>query len=389
MKIDKTLRTAVAGSAIALLAVSGSAWADSHEPTTTYKFSGYIKFDAMFSDYSSGSLASNSAGGQFYIPATIPTGTGSGDTVTNFQARESRINFQSSTTLPSGDKLSTFIEMDFFLSPGGDERVSNSYQPRLRHAFFKYNNWLFGQTWSTFQDVGALPENLDFVGPAESTTFERQSMIRYTSGAWEIAVENPETTLTVNDGAGRVLGRDGMPDLIARYTAKIGDGYIKAAGMVRQLQSERGATPEESDTGFGLSVSGKHPFANGGDLRWMATFGEGTGRYLGLNTANDAAITETGEIEAIEQFGAFVSYRHPWNDKWRSNFTYGFLQNDHNLAHVSGAVTKDVYSVHVNLLTSPVPKLTIGGEIMFAERKLENGDKGDMTRFLLSAKYAF
>ena len=33
--------------------------------------------------------------------------------------------------------------------------------------------------------------------------------------------------------------------------------------------------------------------------------------------------------------------------------------------------------------------MTVGGEIMYAERSLESGDDGDMTRFILSAKYAF
>ena len=52
-------------------------------------------------------------------------------------------------------------------------------------------------------------------------------------------------------------------------------------------------------------------------------------------------------------------------------------------------VTSDVYSVHANLLYSPVPKMTVGAEIMFAEREIESGDQGDMTRFLVSAKYVF
>jgi hypothetical protein len=33
--------------------------------------------------------------------------------------------------------------------------------------------------------------------------------------------------------------------------------------------------------------------------------------------------------------------------------------------------------------------MTFGGEILFAERTLESDDAGDMTRLLLSAKYAF
>jgi hypothetical protein len=33
--------------------------------------------------------------------------------------------------------------------------------------------------------------------------------------------------------------------------------------------------------------------------------------------------------------------------------------------------------------------MTIGGEILFAERTLESNETGDMTRVLVSAKYAF
>ena len=357
--------------------------------SSSYKFGGYVKMDAMFSDYSGGDLAPGSAGTQFYIPGTIPVGgTPSEGPDIDMQGRETRINFRSDHVLDSGDKVGTFIEMDFFLSPGGDERVSNSYNPRLRHAFIKYNNWLFGQTWSTFQDVGALAENLDFVGPAEGTTFIRQAMARYTSGNWEFAIENPETTITPFGGGTRIVSDDGsIPDFVARYTAKLDNGYIKAAGLVRQLDY-RTDTVDDNETAFGLSLSGKHMLGDD-DFRWMATYGSGTGRYLGLNTANGAVLDASGNLEAIEQWGGFVSFRHFWDPEWRSNLTLSYLSNDNDVALTGTGVTRDVYSVHANLLFQPVEKMTVGGEIMFAERELENGASGDMTRLLLSAKYAF
>ena len=375
-----------AASSILLLNSVTTVCADESAPSDNYGFGGYIKFDAMFSEYSDGQLTSDSHGSQFYIPAKIPIG-GAGDSATTFQARESRISFKSNHMLANAKKASTFIEVDFFLGPGGDERVSNSYEPRLRHAFFTYDKWLFGQTWSTFQDIGALPDNLDFIGPAESTVFVRQAQIRYTSGPFEFAAENPETTLTPYGESGRIIGRDGMPDFVARYTARIGEGYIKAAGMVRELKSATLA-PDESEFGYGLSISGKHPVGDD-DVRWMATYGSGTGRYLGLNTANGASLDSNGSLEAIDQFGAFVSYRHMWNDKYWSNITYGFLQNDHNLTLTSTDVTKDVTSVHLNLQYAPVPEMMIGAEILFAKRNLESGASGDMARFILSAKYVF
>lgn len=356
---------------------------------SSYNFGGYVKLDAMFSDFSSGDLAPGSLGTQFYVPGTIPVGGTSGEGPDLLmQARETRINFASNHVLENGSKLATFIEMDFFLGSGGNERVSNSYNPRLRHAFLKYNNWLVGQTWSTFQDVGALSENLDFIGPAEGTTFVRQAQIRYTSGAWEFAIENPETTITPFGGGARIVTDDGsLPDLIARYTAKLDRGYIKAAALLRQLDYESGAV-DDSETAFGLSLSGKHMFGED-DVRWMFTAGSGTGRYLGLNTSNGAVLDASGNLNAIDQWGGFVSFRHFWDAQWRSNFTLSYLSNDNDLALTGTAVTKDVYSVHANLLYQPVEKMTVGGELMFADRTLESNLSGDMTRLLLSAKYAF
>ncbi|MBT8066064.1 MAG: porin [Gammaproteobacteria bacterium] len=356
---------------------------------SSYKFGGYIKFDGMFSDYSGGDLAPASLGTQFYVPATIPVGgTPSEGPDFDMQGRETRINFKSDHVLEGGDKLSTFIEMDFFLGSGGNERVSNSYNPRLRHAFLKYNNWLAGQTWSTFQDVGALAENLDFIGPSEGTTFVRQAQLRYTQGPWEFAVENPETTVTPFGGGARIVTDDGsIPDLVARYTAKLDRGYIKAAALVRQLDIKNG-TFDDSETAYGVSFSGKHMFGED-DIRWMATIGSGTGRYLGLNTSNGAVLDANGNLNAIDQWGGFVSYRHFWDAQWRSNFTVSYLSNDNDQALTGTGVTKDVYSLHANLLYQPVEKMTVGGEIMFAERTLESNASGDMTRLLLSAKYAF
>jgi hypothetical protein len=357
--------------------------------THTYRFGGYIKLDGIFSDYSGGELAPSSIGTQFYVPATIPVGGTPGDGPDfNMQARETRINFDSDHVLASGDRFGTFIEMDFFLGTGGNQRVTNSYNPRLRHAFLTYNNWLAGQTWSTFQDVDALPENLDFIGPSEGTTFERQAQLRYRRGPWEFAIENPETTVTPLGGGPVIESDDGrIPDLVARHTTRFENGYIRAAVLGRQLHYKSGST-DDSETAFGLSVSGKHRFGED-DIRWMATVGSGTGRYLGLNTSNGAVLDANGDLNAIDQWGGFVSYRHFWDSRWRSNFTLSYLGNDNDVALTGTGVTRDVYSVHANLLFEPAEKMTVGGEIMFAERSLESDLSGDLKRLLFSAKYAF
>ena len=379
------------GAALALLAVSGTATADNHAGTT-YKFGGYVKFDAMFSDYSDSTPDGNSLMRQFYYAPQIPVGdgTGSSDMTADFQARETRLNFRADTTTEGGNKITAFVEMDFFTHSDGNEVVSNSYSPRLRHAFLKWNKWTVGQTWSTFQDVAALPEALDFVGPAESTTFIRQSMVRYTTGNLELAVENPQTFVS---GGTRDLST--VPDLIARYTFKMGGGgYVKVAGLVRSLKiQETGTSSSQADaTGFGVSVSTKIPFGEGSDIRAMVNYGDGIGRYVGLGFVRDGYVDAvSGDIETAESLSYFVALRHVWNSDWRSNIMYGANSIDYTNDAAPGVsgLNDSASSIHVNLIRTVMPKLDVGAEIIWAERELVSGADGDFTRFQLSAKYAF
>ncbi len=362
--------------------------AEKSATTTTYKFGGYAKFDAMFSDYSDATPDGNALIREFLYAPQIPIGdgTGSSDATADFQARESRINFRADTTTAGGDKITAYFEMDFLTHGDGNEVVSNSYSPRLRHAFLKYNKWTFGQTWSTFMDVSVLPEALDFVGPVESTTFIRQAQIRYTSGNLELAAENPQTFV-----AGGTRDQSTVPDLIARYTFKMdGGSYIRVAGLLRSLKVGPAGGSQADEMGFGVSASAKIKFDNGDDLRAMATFGDGVGRYVGLGFVLDGYIDATSsEIETAEALAWFVGYRHLWNSKWRSNIMYGSTSVDYNDDLQAASFNDTASSFHFNVIHNVLPKLDIGAEVMWGEREIVSGTDGDMTRFMVSAKYAF
>jgi hypothetical protein len=344
----------------------------------------------MFTDYSDATPDGNSLMRQFYYAPQIPVGDGSAsdDITADFQARETRINFRADTTTAGGDSITAFIEMDFFTTDNGNEVVSNSYSPRLRHAFIKYNKWTFGQTWSTFQDVVALPEALDFVGPAESTTFIRQAMVRYTTGNLELAAENPQTF--VSGVAADDRGQSTIPDLIARYTFKLGDkgSYVKVAGLYRSLkiQDIGGSQPDEA--GYGVSASTKLMFGNGADLRAMVTYGDGVGRYIGLGFVPDGYV-DGNNIATAEALAYFVALRMPFGNGWRTNVMYGNTTIDYDNDALAATLNDTGWSFHWNLIYNILPKLDVGAEIMYGERELVNGTDGDFTRFMFSAKYAF
>jgi len=46
-------------------------------------------------------------------------------------------------------------------------------------------------------------------------------------------------------------------------------------------------------------------------------------------------------------------------------------------------------SWRVNLIYSPFPKLDLGAELSHAQRRLENGEAGDLNRLHTHVKYSF
>jgi len=96
-----------------------------------------------------------------------------------------------------------------------------------------------------------------------------------------------------------------------------------------------------------------------------------------------------GRLDTIQTVSGFASYRHFWTEKWRSNLTGGYFRADNPVRLVGDGVTDQVYSVHANLIYTPAPKLDIGLELIYANRRLENGLDGDMRRVQFSTKYSF
>ena len=283
---------------------------------TDVTYGGYVKLDAMWSDYSDGVPAGGSIGRDFYIPGTTPVGTDvDSDPVFDMHARQSRFFFGTSTKLDDGKEIKTKIEIDFIASAtGGNERVSNSYAPRIRQAFITYDGWLFGQAWSNFQNVGALPETLDFIGPAEGTVFVRQAQARYTTGNWSFSIENPESTITTQGGARASVDDATLPDFTARYGMKADWGEFVVAALARQLTyKQNGLDADESS--FGISASGKVNLGEN-NLKFMLTQGKGLGRYIGVNVAN-GAVLNGDELDAIDSTSGFIAYQQNWNSQWR------------------------------------------------------------------------
>ncbi|MCP5475646.1 MAG: hypothetical protein H7A19_12490 [Rhodanobacteraceae bacterium] len=360
---------------------------------TKFTVGGFVRTEMMYTKTEDGELADSSAGRDLYLPGAIPVGApdeGSADYDSTIKF--SRLWFGVDNVSDAGDKVTARVELDFFGGALGNEVATNTYGATIRHAFVGWNQWLVGQTWSNFMDVAALTEAVDFIGPTDGTIFVRQPQVRYSNGPWSFSLENPETTITPFGGGARISSDDAsVPDFTARYTHKAAWGHLSAAVLVRQLSYQTAGANGFDDTQVSIagSLSGRYNFDASNDLRFAINGGGGIGRYLGLGIASDAVLDANGDLDALDGIGGFVGFHHAFNSQLRGNIYYAASKYDNKRANTGTGVTESVSSISANLLYSPLPKLDVGAELRFADRELESGVDGSLTRLQFLARYSF
>lgn len=367
---------------------------------TTIKLGGYIKAVASFSRYGDGEIAAGALGRDFYLPQQIPVGGGRGTSDFTGQAKQSRL--QLTTATPIGKHLlKGLVEVDFQTSPGaqGSQRTTNGYNLALRRGFFTYDHFLAGQEWTNFQYVAALPESTDYVGATEGTVFVREMQLRYTfplskQAMLSVSIENPETASITPTSATLIENDDDrVPDVTARLNYAASFGELSLAGVVRQLSVDNGVI-RSTAAGWGVSAAGKIPFGadKRHDLRFMATYGDGIGRYVGLNLAPDAVFAGTpgSDLETVKNFAAFAAVRIGWTKTVRSSLIGSYQHADYpDTVLIPSAANRAAWSLAGNLFWSPVKGFDLGIEYRHGQREIVSGDKGQLDRVEFATKYSF
>lgn len=303
-----------------------------------YHFGGFIKANARYIDGNIAFQDSWTGGGSVTESAKR----------SQFSAAESRFN----VTVTQGD-VKGFVEIDFAGSSQGNAVFSNSYSPRLRHAFIEYQGVTAGQTWSTMVNTSTFAETADLGGPLVGQAMVRQALIRYQTGDWEFALENPYTygKQAMRDGAQTAAepdwidtSNDYVPDAIIRYDQQGDWGNVSISSLLRYLDPA-----DNAQLAAGVSVAAKlHTFGKD-DLRMQLHYGN-LGRYVGTDAARDIV---NGEVETT--LSAMFSYRHFWTERTRSSLFYGRTTTE--------IEQTDRFHIGANIFTNLTPVLALGFEV--------------------------
>ena len=317
-------------------------------------------------------------------------------------ASQSRLNFDLRDQTDLG-QVRAFMEGDF----AGDEDTF-----RLRHAFGQFRQMLAGQTWSTLMDINSSPEEVDFEG-INGRINVRQAQLRFFPQIAEdlnlrFSLEDPQPDVTDGEGVSEVpdivisldrvsLGGLERFSLFSGWNARVGliGRQIKARpieGVDGMGNLELG--DKESTTGWGLTASGRSPFTRWGErdqFLWQVTYGEGIGRYINdLSTVGgqDAVFAPDGSLKALPVFAGYLSFQHWWREKWRSNFTFSWVDVDNFDFQPPEAYDK-TFRGSINLMYNPVPRVELGTELLWGTRKNKEVRSGDASQIQVSARYLF
>jgi hypothetical protein len=346
-------------------------------------------------------------------PSRIPTteGTFGDNGQTSISVKQSRFGVKAQQEI-AGKPLFVKFEFDLF-GVGGDAGQTTF---RLRHAYGQWGPVLAGQTNSVFMDGDIFPNTIEYWGPT-GMVFLRNPQIRYTFGAgpgqFAIAVEKPGNDIdpgnvrTVSPELGaNIRGDESLPDLTGHYRYAGDWGHVQLAGILRRVGYETVGTPDNkpknTKLGWGVNATSNIKVGAKDVVHLGVVYGEGIASYMndgGTDLGPELATGVTPPLptpvppgslrgDVLPLLGLTAYYDHYWNDQWSSSIGWSMTKVDNTDFQEATAYTYGQYA-SANVLYTPDPRILMGAELLWGERKDFNDNKGDDLRIQVSFKYSF
>lgn len=284
------------------------------------------------------------------------------------------------------------VEADFFDSSNmgtGDGKF------RIRHAYFTYKDWTFGQTWSLMSNMETRTESVDYT-QFMGTSYTRTPQVRYN---WKID-QNHDLKVALEHTGSRVSA---FPSLTGRYTFKQGPLTALAQGFVNE-KSVDVAKDTVKKVSWGAGTGLKYQFdpqqsvqANYqyivGDQKFMPyTTQSGLANATALNAAGDFSLDQDKTDLLMNKLHSFnIGYSYKFNDQWRSNLSASLFEYDDNTeyAKLNQDANKRLTDYAANIFYSPAEQIDIGLEYHQGKREVFDGRTADVSRLNFVSMYKF
>jgi len=362
---------------------------------TSVKIYGHATMHVTRDNLSRSNYGNTGWGGSLFLQSLDGTAAASRTGQTFATARASRIGFMTLTPTESLGNILTKVEGDFDGSQTswGGETQSNL---RLREAYVKAGNLLAGQTYSTFTDLAAMPDLVEWNGTGIAPTI-RQAMLRYSvpfgTSRVDLAVEN---SIGSSWTKAPVADYDTNFDYVARFDHGGDWGHVSVRGVGTQYKSD-----QNQKWGYGLAASGRINLGARDSVVALLAGGDGIGRYM-YNGAVQGAVNTPQEMELWSGWGAHLGYTHKWSDQFRSTLATAYTHFDENAK--ANAVARSVAAAGpgsdffpnrsirqfwANSCYTPYRNFDLGLDYTYGQRETFNNETGSISRLTGMVRYRF
>jgi hypothetical protein len=373
-----------------------SAYQPSQKPTfitefAEVKISGFIQPAFYFDN-------NNVFDNDLFITSEIPTSKLTDIKFQRFHmsANQSRLGF--SFKFPKAQKNTTaFLEGDFLSSTKG---VNTFF--RLRHAYLTYGEFLIGQTWTNFGDVGAAPNTLDLEGP-NSMPASRVAQVSWKRKIREnlsllLAVEEPRTDYTPLDSASAL--KSAFPELVIKPNYKFKNGHWANSLIYKPIiYTDKNYSFKKKLAGWGFTSSAtfRLPDRNAFNLfgvkkREINLFGIiGDGTQGAVNDFGglgyEAFQKDSVTLETLLYYGGYVSYSFVFSKRWSSTYVYSYLHQQKPAS--TDVIFKKSHYFSANAIYAINKYFTVGGELLYGIKYNYDDTNGSATRVLFIVRVLF
>lgn len=310
-------------------------------------------------------------------------------------ASTSRIFLKGIINTESLGRIVAYTDIDF---RGGEEF---SYIPRLRSAYIQMMGFTVGRDVSTFCDLMAAPQTIDFEGP-NAYNYRFTEMIRWEHTCWDkhitfgVAAEVPTVNATYGEHFSAIYQR--VPDGIAYLQYAWGENrtsHIRASGVIRDMYLHDNRLGENTtQLGWGVQLSGHIEVGKWVDLYMNGVYGRGITPYINdlMGTPYDFTYdpNDPTRLQTLPMWGwqAAAQLNIMPNKFWLAGGYSEVHLEKHN-----GALSDNQYSrghyIFANAFYNVTRNFTVAAEYLHGGRVNVSDAKGDANRISIMAQYRF
>ncbi len=277
--------------------------------------------------------------------------------------------------------------------------AQGSYRPHLRSAYVSFAGFTFGRDVTTFCDLMAAPNTVDYQGP-NAYNHRYATMVRYEIPfaddclKFGIAAEMPDVTATYNENFAPLNQR--MPDFPAYLQLAWGPGrksHIRASAVVRNLYAYN--TVRQSNTsllGWGVQFSGHINITRWIQFFMNGTYGKGIAPYIqdlegsGLDFTPNPS--NPSQIQTMPMWGWQAAAQFGITSRFSVSGGYSMVRVDEKNGSFADQYRQGEY-IFGNVFFGLSPRCRLAFEYLYGTRKNIDGQNNHANRAQMLVQYYF